>query len=262
MNDMNPVPRMPLADRYPLSAQYGLRWAAENAMGPNALWLMEWLCRGMDLKPGMRVLDMGCGKAMTSIFLAKEFGVQVWANDLWIPATDNWERIRATGVEDKVFPIHAEAHALPYAAGFFDAIVCVDAYHYFGTDDLYQQYILSFLKPGGQMGFVVPATMQEVDENVPDHLEKTGFWDRKECFSLHTLEYWRRLWSQTRLAKIETADTLEDGWREWLVWYETWEAHARDTLPSPDWLTGEMEGLRQDQGRYIGFVRLIARTPA
>ena len=29
----------------------------------------------MELEPGMRVLDMGCGKAISSIFLAKEFDV-------------------------------------------------------------------------------------------------------------------------------------------------------------------------------------------
>ena len=52
-------------ERYPLSAKYSPEWVLENQMGPNALWLMEWLCEIMDLKPGMRVLDMGCGKAMS-----------------------------------------------------------------------------------------------------------------------------------------------------------------------------------------------------
>jgi hypothetical protein len=58
---------------------------------------------------------MGCGKAISSIFLAKEFGIQVWANDLWISASNNWERIRVAQMQERVFPIHAEAHALPYA---------------------------------------------------------------------------------------------------------------------------------------------------
>jgi ubiquinone/menaquinone biosynthesis C-methylase UbiE len=41
-------------------------------MGPNPLWLTEWLCELMDLRPGMRVLDLGCGRAPSSIFLAFE----------------------------------------------------------------------------------------------------------------------------------------------------------------------------------------------
>lgn len=53
-------------------------------MGPNALWLVEWLAEALPLRAGMRVLDLGCGRAMTSIFLAREFGVQVWATDFWI----------------------------------------------------------------------------------------------------------------------------------------------------------------------------------
>lgn len=57
----------------------------------------------MTLKPGMRILDMGCGNALTSIFLAKEFGVTVFANDLWVSPTDNWKRICNEGVENLVF---------------------------------------------------------------------------------------------------------------------------------------------------------------
>ena len=67
---------------------------------------------------------------MSSIFLAKEFDLQVWATDLWISATDNYQRICEAGLEDRVFPIHADAHALPFADEFFDAIVSLDSYHY------------------------------------------------------------------------------------------------------------------------------------
>jgi hypothetical protein len=71
-------------------------------MGPNALWLMESLIESMVIKRGMRVLDLGCGKAMTSIFLAKELGAEVWATDLWIEASANQARIRDAGVEDRI----------------------------------------------------------------------------------------------------------------------------------------------------------------
>ena len=49
----------------------------------------------------------------------------MFANDLWINATENLKRFEEAGVADKVFPIHAEAHALPYANGFFDAAISV-----------------------------------------------------------------------------------------------------------------------------------------
>jgi SAM-dependent methyltransferase len=106
--------------KYPRTEKYDNNWVSENWMGPNPLWLLEELCEHIELKPGMKVLDMGCGKGITSVFLAKEFGVTVFANDLWISATENLKRFEEAGVAELVFPIHAEAHALPYAEGFFD----------------------------------------------------------------------------------------------------------------------------------------------
>lgn len=46
------------------------------------------------INKGMRVLDLGCGKGLTSVFLAEEFGVQVFAVDLWTTATENYNRLR------------------------------------------------------------------------------------------------------------------------------------------------------------------------
>lgn len=142
-------------------------------MGPNPVWLSESLAGLMNLEPGMRVLDMGCGTARSSIFLAKEFGLQVWATDLWVRPHDNWDRICETGLESQVFPIHAEAHTLPYANGFFDALFSVDAYHYFGTDDLYIDTFSRLVKPGGQMGIVVPGIVEEFTDGIPEIFD----WD-------------------------------------------------------------------------------------
>lgn len=47
----------------------------------------------------MKILDLGCGKGLTSIFLAKEFGVQVYATDLWITAAENFERFKSSGLK-------------------------------------------------------------------------------------------------------------------------------------------------------------------
>ena len=134
---MTPLPHPLQHDRYVRSNAYDPDWVLANQMGPNALWLLESLTEVLPIAAGSNVLDLGCGKAMTSIFLAREFGARVWATDLWIAADDNQQRITEAGVGDLVHPIHAEAHTLPYAAGFFDVIVSIDAYQYFGTADLY-----------------------------------------------------------------------------------------------------------------------------
>src|SRR6184192_887828 len=82
-------------DEFPRSARYDPLWVLENLMGPNPLWLAESLIQVMEFESITRVLDLGCGKVITSIFLAQEFQLQVWATDLWVSAGDNWQRIRA-----------------------------------------------------------------------------------------------------------------------------------------------------------------------
>ena len=200
---------------FPRSARYDAEWVLENLMGPNVLWLAESLTEQMKLEPGMRVLDLGCGKAVSSIFLAKEFGVQVWATDLWIDASDNARRIRDAGVEELVFPVHAEAHTLPFAAGFFDALVSLDAYHYFGTDEMYLgRYFAPLVKPEGRIGIVVPGLVREFEEP-PAHLAE--FWAQEwEMWSFHSPAWWRRHWEKTGLVDVEVADLVPDGWRRWL----------------------------------------------
>ena len=87
-----------------------------------------WLTSTLELRPGMRVLDLGCGRAASSIFLHREFGIQVWATDLWFSAVENGQRIRDAGVEDSVFPVHADARSLPFSDEFFDVILSLDSF--------------------------------------------------------------------------------------------------------------------------------------
>ena len=64
----------------------------------------------------------------------------------------------------------AEAHAFPFAAGFFDAVVSIDAVHYFGTDVLYLDYLGRFLRPGGLLRVVVPGLTRPLPEGAPSWL--------------------------------------------------------------------------------------------
>src|SRR5215472_6674547 len=163
---MSSVPLFP--KRFPRSARYNPEWIRASISGAaNALWMAEWLAGALDLQPGMRLLDLGCGRAASSIFLQREFGVQVWATDLWFSASENLRRIRDAGADDGVFPIHADARSLPFATEFFDAIVCIDCFPYFGTDDLYLNYLARFLRPGGPLGIAGAGLMQEIEGAPP-----------------------------------------------------------------------------------------------
>ena len=176
----------------------------------------------------------------------------MWATDLWTAAGDNLTRISATGLDKQVFPIHADARSLPFAPNFFDAIVCIDAYIYFGTDDLYLKYLHQFVRPGGQIGVAVPGFVHELDGPLPEHLRP--FLDQ-DCWTWHDAGWWRNHWSRTDLVDVEVADTMPNGHEAWLQWYR---ARQEAGYGGPD--TGsDIEALSEDGGRYMGIVRIIGR---
>lgn len=195
-------------------------------VGPDCVLLLELLCEKMDLKPGMRVLDMGCGIGFTSIILAKEFGVTVFANDLWFSASDNYNRFVKAGVSDLVYPMQAEAHSLPYASNFFDACISIDAYHYFGTDECYfVDHYARLVKKGGQFGIVCPGLTREFDPCLPEALKP--HWD-PTMYAWHSAGWWNNMWQKSGLVDITCAKEIPNG-KE--IWRQTadFDLHDADT---------------------------------
>lgn len=234
-------------DQFPLSNKYDPEWLLASLSGAaNPLWLAEWLASAIKLRPGMRVLDLGCGRACSSVFLHREFGCQVWATDLWFSASENGQRIRDAGVSDHVFPIHANALALPFATEFFDVILAIDSFCYYGTDDLYLNYLARFLRPGGYLGIAGAGLVTEIEGNVPDHL---SVWWTPDLNCLHSADWWGRHWTRSGVVDVELTDTMPDGWRLWLAWHR---------IIAPNNLS-EIAAIESDQGKTIAYVRVVAR---
>jgi SAM-dependent methyltransferase len=236
--------------RFPRSSTYHPEWVLAGASGgANPLWLAEWLAEALDLKPGMRILDLGCGRALSSIFLRREFDVQVWAVDLWFDPSENLQRARDAGVADGLFPIRADARGLPFAAEFFDVIASIDAFPYYGTDDLYISDLARFVRPGGTVAIAGSGLVHEIDGPVPEHLRE---WWTPDLRALHSAAWWRRHWERADILDIGTSDTLPDGWRFWSDWQR---AVAPDN-------TAEIDALQVDQGRHLAYVRTVGRRRA
>ena len=117
-------------------------------MGPNPLKLEEELLMGHQIPAGSVVCDLGSGQGLTSLFLAKEYGFTVYAADLWSDPEENRIFFRVQGVpDDTVIPVKADANDLPFVQNFFDAVVSIDSYHYFGRDPGFlDQKLLPFVK--------------------------------------------------------------------------------------------------------------------
>lgn len=192
-----------------------------NMMGPNAIRLLdEMLSKAPEAINGGRILDLGCGGAITSLFLARETSAkQIFATDLWISATDNKVRIEEWGEKDKIIPIHADALELPYADEFFDAIVTVDSFHYFGCNErVFADKIYPLLVSGGYIAIAIPGIKQEFSNQIPEIMTE---WAEEEAQMFHSIEWWRNHIKQGIEDKIEVtlyeSEMFDQIWEEWFL---------------------------------------------
>jgi SAM-dependent methyltransferase len=178
--------------------------------------------------------------------LRREFEAEVWAVDLWFSASENLQRIRNADVEHGVYPIRADARSLPFADDFFDVIISIDSFSYYGTDDLYLSYLSRFVKPGGQIAIAGAGLMREIEAPVPEQL--ASWWEPAMC-CLHSASWWHSHWLKTGIVNVDLSDAMPDGWKFWLQW---------QNIVAPENLV-EIRAIESDAGDYMGYVRVAAR---
>lgn len=219
-----------------------------NMMGPNTLMLLEELLTNLDMgKKGLRILDLGCGHGLNSLYFAKEQAATVFATDLWISASDNYKRFKGWGLADNIIPIHADVHDLPFANEYFDLLVCIDAYHYFGTaEGFFEQKILSLLKPGGYALIAIPGMKQQFEGQEPELMKE---WCGEEISSFLTVNQWKRLIGHsdgTELVQIEEMNTFEEAWQDW---FNTQHEYA----------IRDQQFFNNGLNQYINFISIIVK---
>lgn len=233
--------------KFKKSCQFDTHFLQDNLMGPNCVKILEEISANITLKPGMRVLDLGCGKGLTSIFLAREFGATVFATDLWITATENHERFKSLGLNDAIIPIHADALALPYADGFFDAVISIDSYLYFGTGTDYMDRCLApLVKPGGPIAIGIPGIKTDLP-GLPE--EMAGCVAAEDFATFKSTRWWTEYFTASRLFKTERIwefSGFVEAWNDWLQCDNPYAVSDRAMLCA-------------DDGKYMNIICVTGR---
>ncbi len=204
----------PKAETFPQSIM------RERSMGPNPLKLCEELLTFAHIPAGSVVLDLGSGAGLTSALMARECGFIVYAADLWSDPSDNMRFFEGCGLTNRqAVPFKADATALPFAHGFFDAVVAVDSYNYFGRDPAYLgTHLLPFVKRGGELLFAIPGMVRDCHDDLPACL--LASWTPEQLEFMHDIGWWRANIAQTEGAEIldmrEMACTRE-AWADWVA---------------------------------------------
>ena len=151
------------------------------------------------------------------MFTAKETGASVYACDLWIAEEENRTRFSEWDMQGKLIPVNADANALPFEMKTFDALVSVDAYHYFaGKEGFFTDKLLPFMKSGSTVLIAIPGLKLEYDGRSEELLTP---WLGDEAYMFQSTAFWKKIiGTHPDIAEVHTweMNSFDVAWKEWL----------------------------------------------
>ena len=235
--------------KYPKSEAYSTPALQAKIMGPNPIKLEEELLLHHQIPQGSVVCDLGSGQGLTSVFLAKEYGFTVYAADLWSDPEENRKFFDEMGLDPaQIIPVKADATALPFEPEFFDGVVSVDSYNYFGRDPRYlDEKLLPFVKPGGYLYIAIPGMKQDCHDSLPPELLLS--WTPEQLDYMHDVAYWTRMVSQCQGAQVVSVQEMESNQEVWADWLRQENEYA----------IGDRKAMEAGGGRYLNFISIVLR---
>ena len=227
----------------------------ELMWGPNGIRQAEELASHFNITKGVKILDLGCGPGLSSLYLAMQHGALVFATDLFMDPTENQERFESLCIADKIIPMMIDAtKPMPFAKQYFDVIFSVGAYNVFGDCEDSLPNLMQYMKKGGYLAASFPGLKYDFGENVPPEMQP--FWDVPDVAKyIRGIDWWRDLWSKAQGVEIIniSEQTCHDiAWREYL-------ANLNPDEESEKW---DLDMMEAEAGKYFNTIQLVCRKPS
>ena len=235
--------------KYIKSEKYNTPALQAKIMGPNPIKLEEELLLKHRIPTGSVVCDLGSGQGLTSVFLAKEYGFTVYAADLWSDPEENRSFFDAIGLDrEQIIPVKADAADLPFEKEFFDAVISVDSYNYFGRDEHYlDDKLLPFVKSGGYIYIAIPGMKQDCYDHLPQELLLS--WTPEQLDYMHDIAYWSEMIGKCKGAEVISVKEMESNEEVWADWLSQENEYA----------VGYRKAMEAGGGKYLNFIAIVMR---
>ncbi|MDD3588170.1 MAG: methyltransferase domain-containing protein [Thermoguttaceae bacterium] len=231
---------------YPLSKKYATPELRQKIMGPNPVKLGEELLRNHRIPQGATVMDLGSGQGLTSVFLAKEYGFRVFAADLWSDPEENRRFFDEQGLSpEQIVPVKMDAAIPPFDRDFFDAVVSIDSYNYFGRDPEYlDKSLLPFVKSGGLIYIAIPGMKKDCHDQLPAELLLS--WTPEQLAYMHDVAWWSTMvrHSSAEVISVSQMASNDEVWADWLACDNEYAINDRKAMHSGG-------------GKYLNFIAII-----
>src|ERR1700716_634181 len=176
------------------------RWADEGEgakMERHHLDITEKTMRRMDLRPGERILDLGCGSGWATRLLARIVGEgpQSFGQVVGVDISDEMIRqARAASKEfDNVMFVVGSSAQIPWEENFFDKVLSVESFYYYPDQDRTLAELFRVMAPHGRLFILINLysdnaySLQWVDKlKVPVHVRSEA--EYVELLKKHAFE--------------------------------------------------------------------------
>ena len=175
-------------------------WAAAGEgpkMEAHHLDITEKTIQRMQLRPGERVLDLGCGSGWATRLLARLVadGPEGFGQVVGVDVSD--EMIRVARAESKDFEnvmyVWGSATQIPWEENFFDKMLSVESFYYYPDQERALAELFRVMAPKGRMFILInlykdnPYSLQWVDKlKVPVHVRSAA--EYVEMLKKHAFE--------------------------------------------------------------------------